>query len=694
MLFSADSTRRHFTALAKGTRDVKVSYDSTITTPISLRNGSIVLPPPTIHNQEEWTGQAHSEASYLFEDTRFLLGALDSLAADDGDSPEQTQAKDLRRSVGLVLSQNIAEGRSYGEFNGRDQALDKHSAKRITKASEALNGIAPESLAPESRLIADVLGWDSEDRKAWQGYEMQMVPTLPTTPDSLKSLLTRETLDEIKTKEGLLNLIEQAVALMEQPEDEGSGDGSGSDTTADSGADGSPGEDSTGDSEDSDEDSDDSQDDSPEPEGGAADSGDDASSDSPDSGSDEAGDSDSSGDAESPGDSGAGGSDGSGEGSDGGSGDPETPGEELAPDSVSEANGTPDDKFGGSKAARNADVMNHIGSGQAMEADDSRAKEIQLNLEELLEDFKDTSATETQDLVDQRKEETGRDPEEPPRPWLGKESEGYVPLPVHITITQKELLAGGYDNYRYRKSAKHADRSVISKQIRKYLQALSTDSWAYGKTRGRLANRSISRCYSGQRAPRVFRQKEVAKVRLDTAITLLLDCSGSMSGSRYDIGSGCCICMHETLQGLGIPHEILGFTDDTRLVLLEFKPFAASTNRDKLGKALASHKVDMNFNADGESIMQAAERLMTRPEKNKVLIVLSDGSPAGHYLGDGEDYLKEVVGVIEKDSPISIHGIGIESRDVQKFYSSWKVVDYPEDLDAALMGVLKNSVIR
>jgi cobalamin biosynthesis protein CobT len=74
-----------------------------------------------------------------------------------------------------------------------------------------------------------------------------------------------------------------------------------------------------------------------------------------------------------------------------------------------------------------------------------------------------------------------------------------------------------------------------------------------------------------------------------------------------------------------------------------------------------------NCNADGESILWAASRLLAREEAIKVLIVASDGMPAG---GDGiheAAFLKYAVQRIE-NAGVYIGGLGIGTEYVKQFY--------------------------
>lgn len=694
-MFTADSTKKFFKAMAD-TEKVRVVYDSGIEKPVSTRDGTITLPIPTIYNEEEWASLAHSEASYLFEPSRFLLGACDSLAPDDKAAPEDPKEQDkaTRLGIGKVLSQHIAEQRSYGEYKGRDAALDYGAAKRITETADLLESVDLETLAPAQGLLASVLSWDAEARKAVQGYDVKVAPDIPCSPhycDPLRSLLSPRQLAKIHSEEDLLAAIESVVKLLESPSDDqqeqsdsGEGDGDQGDPGDRDSSDslgGSDGGDAGGDQGDQDDPG------SPSDDSGAGDPKSSGESGSPgESESPESGDN---GDAGTPSDANNGDSGGAGSSqADGGQGDPSNAESSMGEDSSSASTlgSTPTDSLSGQ-------ASESLTTGEADHEGHGRQGLAPIKTErlpdDLLDSYKDTLESDHPESVD-----LWEGANKTPHDSLKPESKEYIPLEEQMVVAEKTLLSGEFSTGKKNRAAAYAEKSVVSKTIRKYLQAMSQDSWAYGKTRGTIATRSIAQCYSGARNPRIFRQKQSSRLKMDTAITLLLDCSGSMSGTRYTIGSACVLSMSKTLTSLGIPHEILGFTDDRRLITYEFKPFASQSTQDKLGRALASNEMDMNYNADGESLMIAAERLMHRSEKNKVLIVLSDGQPSGYYLGNGEKYLKDVCELIEEKSPIDLHAIGIESQAPKNYYKNCQCIHRPEELDDALMSLLKRSVMK
>ena len=104
-------------------------------------------------------------------------------------------------------------------------------------------------------------------------------------------------------------------------------------------------------------------------------------------------------------------------------------------------------------------------------------------------------------------------------------------------------------------------------------------------------------------------------------------------------------------------------------------------------------------NVDGEALEWAAQRLRSRPERRKILVVLSDGAPVDdatlaangpHYL---EQHLRRVIGSIVSVGDIEIGSVGI-GFDVSKYYPNSSVVDTPDSLGIKLIDFLGGMIRR
>ena len=98
-------------------------------------------------------------------------------------------------------------------------------------------------------------------------------------------------------------------------------------------------------------------------------------------------------------------------------------------------------------------------------------------------------------------------------------------------------------------------------------------------------------------------------------------------------------------------------------------------------------------NIDGEALLWAHQRLLSRPEQRRILMVISDGAPVddatlsanpGNYL---ERHLREVIHWIETCSDVELTAIGI-GHDVTRYYHRAVTLIDAEELGGTMMSEL------
>lgn len=241
------------------------------------------------------------------------------------------------------------------------------------------------------------------------------------------------------------------------------------------------------------------------------------------------------------------------------------------------------------------------------------------------------------------------------------------------------------------------DQLNLSKAVKRSLLSMKQVGYEYGLRRGKVNSKAISRIYTNTNGqPRIFKQRNSSRLEIESAVTILCDCSGSMSGSKYLYASASCISISLILQDLRIPHEVVGFTTEySGNIYYPFKSYGETIlSRDKLVARFASDTISMNANSDGEAVVYCMESLMRRKEKSKVLLVLSDGYPAGNGRGDSHAFLKSITSTIEDEGVVNLAAIGIEDSSVRKFYKNYQIVKKAQDLEPALLSVMKKNIIR
>ncbi|MDY0406143.1 VWA domain-containing protein [Virgibacillus sp. 179-BFC.A HS] len=133
--------------------------------------------------------------------------------------------------------------------------------------------------------------------------------------------------------------------------------------------------------------------------------------------------------------------------------------------------------------------------------------------------------------------------------------------------------------------------------------------------------------------PRLFYKKDQDAKEIDAVFTLLVDCSASMHQKMDETKKGI-VLFHEVLDHLKIPHTIVGFWEDATAVKEYYQPnhfhvvhaFTDSFYQNTGAKIMQLEPEEDN--RDGFSIRVMTEKLLTRQEKHKFLLVFSDGEPA------------------------------------------------------------------
>ena len=257
-------------------------------------------------------------------------------------------------------------------------------------------------------------------------------------------------------------------------------------------------------------------------------------------------------------------------------------------------------------------------------------------------------------------------------------------------------------DYKSRVEPKLVDQENFAQQVRKLIQIRAKVQRQYGVKKGKLDQSRLSRiCFN---APgfneRVFKNKIDNKV-LDAAITVLIDMSGSMSGDKAYYALASTILLNEVCGTLNIPLEILGFTDgyashEIAPVMFIYKSFNdLKVSTDQIKDYFALSSAYMIGNPDGENILWANDRLIRRKEKKKLMIVMSDGSPAASKSSYGvEAFTLKVIKEIEDLKKINIYGLGLCATAVTEYYKANSVVWNPAQIPSTLLSLIEKRIIN
>ena len=672
------STLKFFRTWCKS-RDIEFVSSSATVVPHAVfdRNTGrkiIYMPLISAVNFDEWQRQGYHESSHLAPDNIWHYEVMYRLSMRKGM---------MLHDISNCLVDNLAERVDFHEYRGRAEVLSSGRADYAEKLGAIMR---KNTLDPRHLLTSALLKWDTLNREKWMMNFVfppshESLPHLDELYNKTKAIRLDYIIDRIAERGNSETNISELVELVceidswihsengnkPQPQ-KGSGeegddaDEQGAEETSEdsNGTEGNPA-DGTEDASQGDAGSEEGQDQASQAGGDSADSGEEEGAD-PGS---------RAGEDNEPGDKGANEQQGSASGSGGESQHTPTPTESDPQNSESEGN-----------------TFNPHDQG----ANITRVRYTQ----------------EEADALDSYNQDVNREIGDDMAPSANHAVEEMYKRGVkgaYIPCTEQRLIriekGGSFKQARHQEIMRTAERSSLDRQVRKHLQLRSAGRTVHGVKRGRLSPKNLHRLYHGgsQIQPAVFKRSEHGKVKTDSAVSLLIDMSGSMGcgdhSSKYNLAAASAMSFAEVLNGLRIRHEVIGFTHspgtNTLYLLKEFneKPLTKTVMAEKL----SSTRIHQDHNADGEALQTTAERLMRMNEKNKVMMVLSDGQPNGYWKGNGKAYLRLVVDDIENHSPIHLCAIGIKTSAVSQYYTNYQVISNIDELSGAVLETLKNNLL-
>jgi cobaltochelatase CobT len=305
-------------------------------------------------------------------------------------------------------------------------------------------------------------------------------------------------------------------------------------------------------------------------------------------------------------------------------------------------------------------------------------------------------------------------------PHAGKISADFK-SPVNHSNEQRRLLKKSLDKYHIYNSSydiqAEAKKKIRPAQLAIYQEQLNTEiakqnipwakltriyqqifssqlpnRWETTEAEGLLDRRYLTRAATSPLQSPLYKQLTTSS-KVNTRVTLLIDCSGSMKEQRIKIAV-CIDSLVRIFEQAGIKTEVLGYSTTTwqggrpfkewrkngqppnpgRLnerAHWIFKDFDTSWRRSRSGIAALLRPEIYAESVDGEALIWAAERLNnsgSHRASNKTLILFSDGCPMDRATieANGEEFLKnhllQAIAWCEQQPHLQIWGCGIGSE--------------------------------
>lgn len=238
---------------------------------------------------------------------------------------------------------------------------------------------------------------------------------------------------------------------------------------------------------------------------------------------------------------------------------------------------------------------------------------------------------------------------------------------VHVNINRMSHVDSSYMTAYQRVSPQLL---LISRQLQRQVSQLLKDY----KSGGRLDNLPFGKRINARNVihndGRIFYKMKLPNDQTDIAVAILNDESGSMaSDNRITCARSASIILLDFCRKLDIPVAIYGHTTSGSDV--ELYAYAEYDSMDGMDAFRLMDMSARSGNRDGTALRYVAERLLTRPEAVKLLILISDGQPAafGYYGTEAEADLR---GIKREYTNKGIHlfaaAIGDDKPNIQRIY--------------------------
>lgn len=219
----------------------------------------------------------------------------------------------------------------------------------------------------------------------------------------------------------------------------------------------------------------------------------------------------------------------------------------------------------------------------------------------------------------------------------------------------------------------------------------------------------------------IIRDGDILRFAKSASISLLVDNSGSLRGKPIQSVAAACLVLVEYLELAGAEVEVLGYTtrawkggqsredwlaagkpnqpgrlNDIRHII--YKGFDESGVSAVASLPLMLREGILKENIDGEALLWASERLISRQRPSKLLAVISDGAPVDdstlsvNRASFLDGHLRFVIGQLTARRDLALIGIGV-GHDTSRYYPT-AFQEEPANIGAPVIEWLKSPTAR
>lgn len=253
------------------------------------------------------------------------------------------------------------------------------------------------------------------------------------------------------------------------------------------------------------------------------------------------------------------------------------------------------------------------------------------------------------------------------------------------------------------------DHRRLARRLERRVAVPTPDTWASDREEGVIDGGRLARLVASPASTHVFRTMEM-RPRAHTALTLLLDCSGSMRHLRFPVAAAADV-LARSCELLDLPVEVLGFTTRSWNGGRALKEWKRAGSPPGVGRvAERQHVVVKPFDTahrgrrdsfaallrgdlyreglDGEALNWACTRARQQDAHRRVVVVVSDGSPSesATAAANDEEYLSAHLRqeVDRWSGEVEVAGLGL-GLDLSLFYDRFHTVDVEQEGAAGVL---------
>lgn len=240
------------------------------------------------------------------------------------------------------------------------------------------------------------------------------------------------------------------------------------------------------------------------------------------------------------------------------------------------------------------------------------------------------------------------------------------------------------------------ESAMFGNKIRRYLQSKERTAFTRDKEHGTIDKGSLIKMAlppidRGAWNRKLFYTK-TEKQGMDTCVLVLTDWSGSMKGAKMKYAADASGRLVHTFDRiLRVPVQLAAFSNSkSKCDIGLIKSFSDhNIPPDHISKNFSKFFKWSRANNDADALLWAHREILKRKEKRKIIMVLSDGAPAGYYKGSAHSNLEAACKAVVEKGEVELYGVGIKSIAVRKYYPNHVVIQKPSEINHKLFEIIR-----